>query len=156
MLLTPEYTDESGPVRPGNFETPGASVYFYELHEGDNDVFADLMLAREEEMDADEFLLVVQSIRERIIETHDRDTLIEAIAEELESDYEFIYISDDRLTAAVNVSKDPGETFLTDLEPELDVDDEVASDDDDDDEDPESVDYKVVVAEVQGLRPRPH
>ena len=38
-------------------------MHFYELHEGDDDVFADLLLVREEEMGADEFFELVQSIR---------------------------------------------------------------------------------------------
>jgi hypothetical protein len=91
-------------------------VYFYELHEGDDDLFADLLLAREEEMEPDEFFETVKNIRERVIDSHDHDTLIEAIADELERDYEFIFISDDRLTAAVNVSRDPAENFLADLD----------------------------------------
>ena len=69
-------------------------MYFYELHEGDGDVFADLMLAREEEMEAEEFFSTVNAIRERIVDSHHHDTLIEAIAEELERDYDFIYVSD--------------------------------------------------------------
>jgi hypothetical protein len=93
-------------------------VHFYELHEGDGDVFADLLLARDEEMDPEEFFTIVQSIRRRIQATFETDTLIEAIAEELEQDYGFIYISDDRLTAAVNVSTDEGENFLADLDAE--------------------------------------
>jgi len=94
-------------------------MHFYELHEGDNDVFADLLLAREDEMDADEFFELVQSIRRRIQDSHESGTLVEAIAAELEREYEFITVSDDRLTAAVNVSKDEDENFLADLdEPE--------------------------------------
>ena len=34
-------------------------MHFYELHEGDNDMFADLLLAREDEMEAEEFFEVV-------------------------------------------------------------------------------------------------
>ena len=43
-------------------------------------------------------------IRRRIQDGYIHDTLSEAIAVELERDYEFIFVSDDRLTAAVNVS----------------------------------------------------
>jgi hypothetical protein len=98
-------------------------MHFYELHEGDGDVFADLMLAREEEMEPEEFFDVVQSIRRRIQDSHEHQTLIEAIGEELERDYGFISITDDRLTAAINVSKDDEENFLTDLDaPEEEMD----------------------------------
>jgi hypothetical protein len=124
-------------------------VYFYELHEGDDDVFADLMLAREEEMEPEEFFSTVNSIRERVLDSYEHDTLIEAIAEELERDYDFIFISDDRLTAAVNVSRDPGETFLADLEPETDEGEEDVDADTD-------AEYKTIIAEFQSRPPRPN
>ena len=91
-------------------------MHFYELHEGDNDVFADLLLAREEEMDPQEFFDIVQSIRRRIVDSFEQATLVAAIADELERDYEFIAVTDDRLTAAVNVSRDEDENFLADLD----------------------------------------
>jgi len=112
-------------------------MHFYELHEGDNDVFADLLLAREDQMDADEFFELVQSIRRRIQDSHESNTLVEAIAAELERDYEFITVSDDRLTAAVNVSKDDDENFLADLDP-----------------DEEGVDYATILADLQTGDPR--
>jgi hypothetical protein len=91
-------------------------MHFYELHEGDNDVFADLLLAREDDMDPEEFFDLVQSIRRRVIDSFEQDTLIEAIADELERDHGFIAITDDRLSAAVNVSRDEDENFLADLD----------------------------------------
>ena len=114
-------------------------MHFYELHEGDDDVFADLLLAREEDMDPEEFFDVVQSIRRRVIDSFSQDTLIEAIAEELERDYGFIAITDDRLTAAVNVSRDDEENFLADL-----------------DEPEESQDYTSILADLQGESNRPN
>jgi hypothetical protein len=109
-------------------------VYFYELHEGDDDLFADLLLAREEEMEPEEFFETVKNVRERVIDSHDHDTLIEAIADELERDYGFIFISDDRLTAAVNVSRDPEDTFLADLDADEETD----------------ADYRAIVADFRG------
>ena len=98
-------------------------MHFYELHEGDDQVFADLLLAREEEMEPEEFFDVVQSIRRRVMDNYETTTLVEAIADELERDYGFIDVTDDRLTAAVNVSKDEEENFLADLDaPEDQVD----------------------------------
>jgi hypothetical protein len=101
-------------------------MHFYELHEGDDDAFHDLLLVREEEMEPEEFFDIVQSIRRRIQDSYEQDTLIEAIAEELENDYEFITVSDERLTAAVNVSKDDDENFLADLEEPADDPDYVS------------------------------
>ena len=108
-------------------------MHFYELHEGDDDVFADLLLAREDEMEPEEFFDVVQSIRRRVQDSFEQDTLIEAIAMVLERDYGFVYVSDDRLAAAVNVSTQDADNFLAELDADLDDED----DDDDDDEDDE-------------------
>jgi hypothetical protein len=91
-------------------------MHFYELHEGDDDVFADLLLAREDEIEPEEFFELVQSIRRRVLDGFEQNTLVEAIAEELERDHDFIAITEDRLTAAVNVSRDEEENFLADLE----------------------------------------
>ena len=96
-------------------------MHYYELHEGDDDVFSDLILAREEEMDAEEFFSLVQDIRRRVQDTFETDTLIEAIAEELEVNHGFTFISDDRLTAAVNVSPKDDENFLADLDAEAET-----------------------------------
>jgi len=117
-------------------------VHFYELHEGDGDVFFDCLLFREEEMDPEEFFTVVQSIRRRIQDSYATDSLIEAIAEELEQDYGFTFVSDDRLTAAVNVSKTEEDNFLADLEAEeLDAGELDAVD--------EGVDYRAVYADFE-------
>ena len=107
-------------------------MYFYELHEGDEELFSDVLLARETEMDPDVFFDIVQTIRRRVQDSHDSDTLIEAIAEELERDYEFIFISDERLTAAMNVSKIERDNFLADLDgSDLDAPDDDAEDTED-------------------------
>ena len=117
-------------------------MHFYELHEGDGDVFFDCLLFREEEMDPEEFFTVVQSIRRRIQDNYETDSLIEAIAEELEQDYGFTFVSDDRLTAAVNVSKTEEDNFLADLEAEeLDAGELDAVD--------EEVDYRAVYADFE-------
>ena len=81
-------------------------MFFYELHEGDNEVFTDVLVVSESEWEPEEFFELVQSIRRRIQDSFDQDTLSEAIAVELEREHGFIYVSDDRLVAAVNVSTD--------------------------------------------------
>jgi len=112
-------------------------MHFYELHEGDDDVFADLLLTREDEMDPEEFFELVQSVRRHVLESFHQDTLVEAIADELERDYGFIAITDERLTAAVNVSRDDDENFLADLDrPE------------------DSVDYIEILADLQAGDPK--
>jgi len=115
-------------------------VFFYELREGDDDIFADVLLVREEEMDADSFFELVQEIRRRIQDSYEQQTLIEAIAEELEHDHEFIPISDDRLTASVNVSK-------------VDDDNYLASIDSDDEGDEDGPDYRGLFVDFPGGNP---
>lgn len=101
-------------------------MHFYELHEGDDDVFFDVLLFREEDMDAEEFYTLVQSIRRQVQDAFETDTMVEAIAEELEREHGFVYVSDDRLTAAVNVSKIEEDNFLADLDAE-ELDDEAVA-----------------------------
>ena len=87
-------------------------MYFYELHEGDDELYSDVILARDDEIPAEEFFDIVQGIRQRIQDTFEEDTLIEAIAVELEREFDFIYVSDQRISAAVNVSIADEENFL--------------------------------------------
>jgi len=87
-------------------------VFYYELHEGDDELYSDVLLAHEEEISPEDFFDLVQSIRRGIADAFAEDTLIEAIAVELERSHGFDYISDDRLAAAVNVSRDEDENFL--------------------------------------------
>jgi hypothetical protein len=117
-------------------------VFFYELHEGDDEVFSDLLVVSESEWEPQEFLDLVQRIRHDVQDAYEQDTLIEAIAIVLERDYGFIYVSDDRLAAAVNVSRQEGDNFLADLE--TDEDDE---DEDDEDEDDDRGEFRTVLAD---------
>ena len=110
-------------------------MYFYELHEGDEEIFSDVLLVRDSEMDPDDFFELVQSIRRRIQETYEDDTLIEAIAAELERDHGFVFISDSRIAAAVNVSPEESENFLAEVGPEDESDDE------------RDADYRAILAE---------
>ena len=87
-------------------------MFFYELHEGDEEVFSDVLLVRDDEMDPDEFFELVESVRRSVQDTFTHDTLIEAIATELEREHGFVFVSDERLTAAVNVSTTDEENFL--------------------------------------------
>ena len=90
-------------------------MHYYELHEGDAEVYSDVLLAHEEEWEPEEFFELVQTIRRRVQVGFDEDTLIEAIAAELEREHGFTFISDERLTASVNVSRDDDDNFLADI-----------------------------------------
>ena len=125
-------------------------MFFYELHEGDDEVYSDVILYSDSEWEPDEFFDLVQSIRRRIQDSYTHDTLIEAIATVLEREHGFLYVSDDRLTAAVNVSTQENENFLAELE--VDLDDE----DDDDEGDTDGADYVTIYADLDadgGSRP---
>ena len=91
-------------------------MYFYELHEGDQDVFSDVLLVHDSEYDPEEFFELVQDVRRKVQDTFEHDTLIEAIAAELERHHGFVHVSDDRLTAAVNVSRDDDDNFLAEID----------------------------------------
>jgi hypothetical protein len=123
----------------------GVNVFFYELHEGDNEVYSDVLVVSESEWEPQEFFELVQTIRRRLQGQYHQDTLVEAIAIELERDHGFIYVSDDQLVASVNVSTEESENFLATLEVELA--DAEEDDDDDDDEEEDRVDYRAILAE---------
>ena len=100
----------------------GTTVFFYELHEGDEEVFSDVLLVHEEGYEPDEFFELVQSIRHQIQGSYEEDTLIEAIAAELERNHGFTFISDARIDAAVNVSVVEDDNFLIQTSDEIESD----------------------------------
>lgn len=109
-------------------------MYFYELHEGDDDVFSDLLLVHDEQIEPEDFFELVQAIRAKVQDTFEEDSLIEAIALELEREHGFTFVSDARLTASVHVSTDEDENRLVSL----------------DDETMESAEFRSVVADFDG------
>lgn len=130
-------------------------MFFYELHEGDDEVYSDVLVVSESEWEPQEFFDLVQRIRHDLRDHYEQDTLIEAIAVVLERDHGFIHVSDDRLAAAVNVSTQEDENFLADLDAGYDDDD-----DDDDDLEPDERapkgDYVSILADLDvdgGSRP---
>ena len=128
-------------------------MFFYELHEGDDEVYSDLIVVSESEWEPQEFFELVQRVRHDVQDTYEQDTLIEAIAVVLERDYGFIYVSDDHLTAAINVSTQEDDNFLARLET-----DEEDEDDDGEDEEDEGFagDYRTILADFDPDRGRPN
>lgn len=120
-------------------------MFFYELHEGDDEVYSDVLVVSESEWEPQEFFELVQRIRHDLRE-YSEDTLIEAIATVLERDHGFVFVNDERLVAAVNVSTEDAGNFLADLDAAYrDEDDD--EDDDDDDAEPRG-DYRTLLAEL--------
>ena len=99
-------------------------MYFYELHEGDGDLFHDLLLVHDTQLEPETFFEMVQEIRERVVDTFEEETLIEAIALQLERDHGFQAIWDSRLTAAVNVARVDEDSFLAEIDDEDEIDDD--------------------------------
>jgi hypothetical protein len=90
-------------------------LFFYELHESDSDLFADVLLAHEVEYDESEFLEMVVASRARVIDSFREDSLIEAIAADLAEKSGFLVIDDTQLRVAVNVSAMDDGTFVSDI-----------------------------------------
>jgi hypothetical protein len=120
-------------------------VFFYELHEGDTEIYSDVLVVSESEWEPQEFFELVQRIRHDLKE-YSEDTLIEAIAMILERDHGFVYVNDERLVAAVNVSTEDADNFLADLDAAHGDEDD--DDDDDDDDDEPRGDYRTLLAEL--------
>jgi len=109
-------------------------LYFYELHEGDDDVFSDLLLVHDEQIEPEDFFELVQAIRANVQDRFEEDSLIEAIALELEREHGFTFVSDARLTASVHVSPIEQENRL------ISVDDEIS----------ESAEFRTLLADFEG------
>ncbi len=90
--------------------------YFYELHESDTDLFADVLLAHQTEYDEAEFLELVLEARKSVLEKFETDSLIEAVAAELAEHAGFLIIDDSQLRVAVNVSSEEDGTFVADVD----------------------------------------
>ena len=91
-------------------------MYFYELHESDDELFSDALLAHAEDFSEDEFFDLVMEARAKVLDRFEEDTLVAAVARELERSHEFIYIDDRHLRAAVNVSVVEEENVLAAIE----------------------------------------
>jgi hypothetical protein len=89
-------------------------LYFYELHEGPTDLMSDALLVSERELAPDAFAALVEQARSAVLETYEEDTLVEAVARELERSHGFTYIGDEKLSASMSVGQDAEDTFLVD------------------------------------------
>jgi hypothetical protein len=87
-------------------------LYFYELHEGATDLMTDALLVSERDHTPAQFAQLVESARKAILETYEEDTLVEAIARELERSHGFTYIGDEKLRASMSVGVEEEDTYL--------------------------------------------
>ena len=93
--------------------------FFYELHEGATDLMTDALLASERDHTPEAFASIVRTARTAIIDTFEEDTLVEAIARELERSHGFIYIGDDKLRASMSVGMEDEDTYLVEQSDEF-------------------------------------
>jgi len=94
-------------------------LFFYELHEGATDLMTDAVLVSEIDHTPEQFVSMVRAARGAIIETFEEDTLVEAIARELERSHGFTYIADEKLTASMSVGMEEQDTYLVEQSDEF-------------------------------------
>jgi hypothetical protein len=88
------------------------ALYFYELHEGATDLMTDALLISERDLTPEAFAALALEARRRVVDTFEEDTLVEAIARELERTEDFTYVSDEKLRASMSVGVEEVDTFL--------------------------------------------
>jgi len=89
-----------------------ARLFFYELHEGATDLLSDALLVTEHEHTPEAFARLVEIARSAVLATYEEDTLVEAVARELERAHGFTYIGDEKLTASMSVGQTADDTYL--------------------------------------------
>lgn len=87
-------------------------MHFYEIHEGDEEIGAAVLLAHEARMDPVEFFELVKRAKALVGDSYEEDSLAEAIANELQRSGGFTHVTDDLLVASVNVDETEESTYL--------------------------------------------
>lgn len=87
-------------------------MYFYEIHEGDDEMATAVLVMHERRLEPAEFFALVKKARLLVLDSYEEDSLAEAIASELERSAGFVHVTDERLIASVNVDERDEETFL--------------------------------------------
>ncbi len=87
-------------------------LYYYELHEGATDLMTDALLVSERDHTPEQFASMVNQARTAVLDTFEDDTLVEAIARELERNHGFTYVSDEKLRASMSVGMEDPDNYL--------------------------------------------
>lgn len=87
-------------------------LFFYELHEGPTDLMTDALLVSERDHTPAQFAGLVEAARRAVVDTFEEDTLVEAIARELERAHGFTYIGDEKLRASMSVGVEDEDNYL--------------------------------------------
>jgi len=94
-------------------------LFVYELHEGATDLMTDALLVSERDHTPAQFASMVQAARTAVIETFEEDTLVEAVARELERTHGFTYLGDEKLRASMSVGMAEEDTYLVEQSDEF-------------------------------------
>jgi hypothetical protein len=94
-------------------------LFFYELHEGPTDLMTDALLVSDRDHTPAQFARVVEVARKAVIDTFEEDTLVEAIARELERSHGFTYIGDEKLRASMSVGMADEDNYLVEQSDEF-------------------------------------
>ena len=89
-------------------------MFYYEIHDGDEDLGMAVLLAHEQHFEPAEFFALVKKARTLLHDAYEEGSLSEAIANELARTEGFIHVTDDLLIASVNVDEAEERTFLVD------------------------------------------
>ena len=95
------------------------ALFFYELHEGATDLMTDALLVSERDHTPDQFQAMVQAARAEVLDTFEEDTLVEAIARELERSHGFTYIGDEKLRGSMSVGMEDEDNYLVEQSDEF-------------------------------------
>jgi hypothetical protein len=87
-------------------------LFYYELHEGATDLMTDALLVSDRDHTPEQFEAIVQTARTAVIDTFEEDTLVEAIARELERSHGFTYIGDEKLRGSMSVGMGDEDNYL--------------------------------------------
>jgi hypothetical protein len=94
-------------------------LFFYELHEGPTDLMTDALLVSDRDHTPAQFAGLVEVARKAVIDTFEEDTLVEAIARELERSHGFTYIGDEKLRASMSVGMEDEDNYLVEQSDEF-------------------------------------
>ena len=94
-------------------------LFYYELHEGATDLLTDALLVSERDHTPAEFVSMVRAARTAVLDTFEEDTIVEAVARELERSHGFTYIGDEKLRASMSVGVEENDTFLVEKSDEF-------------------------------------
>ena len=94
-------------------------LFFYELHEGPTDLMTDALLISDRDHTPAQFAGMVDVARKAVVDTFEDDTLVEAIARELERSHGFTYLSDEKLRASMSVGMEDEDNYLVEQSDEF-------------------------------------